>query len=193
MHRVQPAFQHTPVEHIEALFALRAADDLADTGCEHVHRRNRPLVVGKAHVKRLDFLWIVHQHGRTVDVLFGYVALMLRLQVNAPLHRILKFLLRVLKHLDRIAVIHPYEFGFDNVFEFCDQAFLDALFKKRHIVGALGEYGGNNVFQQRFGKCRVIAQIGKSDFRFDHPEFRQVPRGVGILCAESRAEGVHLR
>jgi hypothetical protein len=32
---------HARVEHVEALLALAAADDLADAGREHVHRRDR--------------------------------------------------------------------------------------------------------------------------------------------------------
>src|SRR5712691_10676789 len=41
------------VQHIEALLALAAADDLADAGRQHVHRRDSPAVVVDAHVERL--------------------------------------------------------------------------------------------------------------------------------------------
>src|SRR5688500_1689905 len=36
--RVQAHLADAPVEHVEALFALRAADDLADARRENVHR-----------------------------------------------------------------------------------------------------------------------------------------------------------
>src|SRR2546423_1539507 len=50
---------HPGIEYLEALFALTAADDLADTGREHVHCRHRPVVVVDAHVERLDLLRVV--------------------------------------------------------------------------------------------------------------------------------------
>src|SRR5437899_9063585 len=42
---VQLGFGHACVEHVEPFLALAAADDLADPGCKHVHRRDGPAVV----------------------------------------------------------------------------------------------------------------------------------------------------
>src|SRR5687767_3303254 len=47
---------HARVEHVEALLALAAADDLADAGREDVHRGDGLAVVVDAHVERLDLL-----------------------------------------------------------------------------------------------------------------------------------------
>src|SRR5574341_2374389 len=43
-----------PVEHVEALLALRAADDLPDLRHQHVHGADRLPVTVQAHVERLD-------------------------------------------------------------------------------------------------------------------------------------------
>src|SRR5271169_6376360 len=53
---VDVALGHARVEHFEPLLALAAADDLADPGCEHVHRRDRPPVVVDPHVEGFDRL-----------------------------------------------------------------------------------------------------------------------------------------
>ena len=39
--------------------------------------------------------------------------------------------------------------------------------------------------------AHVVAEVGKGDFRFDHPEFRQMARGVAVLGAKGGPEGVH--
>ena len=39
MLRIEPELRHALVENIEPFLALRAADDFADAGREHVHRR----------------------------------------------------------------------------------------------------------------------------------------------------------
>jgi uncharacterized protein YbaA (DUF1428 family) len=41
-----------PVQHFKPLLALAAADDLADPGCEHVHRCDGPAVVVEPHIDR---------------------------------------------------------------------------------------------------------------------------------------------
>src|SRR5262245_27548257 len=57
--RIEPELRHAPVEDVETLLALRAADDLADAGREHVERGDRFRIVVEAHVERLDLLGIV--------------------------------------------------------------------------------------------------------------------------------------
>jgi len=57
----------------------------------------------------------------------------LRLQVDAPLHRELEFLVRPFEHLDRLAIIQMHEFRADDPFEFGDQPLLDALVEKGEI------------------------------------------------------------
>ena len=190
--RIEPALDHALVEHIEPLFALRSADDFADPRRQHVHRCHGFFVVGQAHVKRLDLFRIIHQHRRAVDMLLGDVALVLGLQIDTPLHRVIEYFLCVFQHLDRIGVIHANEFARDHIFQLGNQTLLNPLLEKRHIVGALSEHRRDDGFQQCFGECGVVAQIGKGDFRLDHPEFGEMARGVGILGAKRRPEGIDL-
>jgi hypothetical protein len=56
----------------------------------------------------------IHHDDRLFRVLLGQVALVLRLQVDAPVDRELEFLVRALEHLDRLAVIHTHEFPSPN-------------------------------------------------------------------------------
>ena len=64
---------------------------------------------------------------------FAYFSLVLRLQVDAPVDRELKFLVRPLEHLDRLAVLHVHEFRADDALELCDQPLLDALVEKGQV------------------------------------------------------------
>jgi hypothetical protein len=95
--------------------------DLADPRCEHVHRRDRPAVVVQPHVEGFDGLRVVHHDDRLLRVFLGQIALVLRLQVDAPLDREFELLVRPLEHLDRLAAIHMHEFRTDDPLELCDQ------------------------------------------------------------------------
>jgi hypothetical protein len=76
---VDAALGHAPVEYLEPLLALAAADDLADPLRQHVHRRDRPAVVVEAHVEGFDGLRLVHHDDRLFRVLLGQIALVLGL------------------------------------------------------------------------------------------------------------------
>jgi hypothetical protein len=144
------------MRHLEPLLALAAADDLADAGGEHVHGRDGPAVVVLAHVERLDVLRVVHDDDRPADVLLGEPALVLGLQVDAPLHRELELLLRLLEEANGLGVVEPLEGGRDDALELLHHALLDALVEERHVVGALGEHRLQHVLQQSLGQVGVV-------------------------------------
>jgi hypothetical protein len=66
-------------------------------------------------------------------VLLGQIALVLRLQVDAPFDRELELLLRPLEHSDRLAVIHMQEFRADDPLECRDQPLLDPLVEEGEV------------------------------------------------------------
>jgi hypothetical protein len=66
-------------------------------------------------------------------VFLGQIALVLRLQVDAPFDRELEVLVGALEHLDRLAVIHMHEFRADDALALRDQPLLDALIEKGEI------------------------------------------------------------
>jgi hypothetical protein len=63
----------------------------------------------------------------------GEIALVRRLQVDAPFDREFEFLVRPLEYLDRLAVIHMHELRADDPFEFRDQPLLDPLVEEGEI------------------------------------------------------------
>jgi hypothetical protein len=88
---VDAALGHIAVQHVEPLLALAAADDLADPRRQallHLFSRNR-----------------LNAGFSTISVFFEQVALVLRLQVDAPLDRKFEFLVPALKHSDSVGVI----------------------------------------------------------------------------------------
>ena len=102
--RIEALLLHPFFEDVEAFLALAAADDFADTGDQHVHGSNRFAVVVDTHVERLQRARIVVQDDGVLEVLLGQESLMLRLQVDAPLDRILERLARLEKNINRIGV-----------------------------------------------------------------------------------------
>src|SRR5580700_6506973 len=96
-------------------------------------------VVVHPHIERLDVLRVVHHDHGLLSVLLGEIALVLRLQVDAPAHRKLELLLGAFEHLDRLAVIHAHEIGRDDAFELCHQTLLDPLVEEGEILVPLLE------------------------------------------------------
>ena len=45
---------------------------------------------------------------------------------------------------------------------------------------------------QAFGQIHEVVEFGIGDFRFDHPEFREMAARLGFFRAKSRAERIHL-
>jgi len=120
-----------------ALLALAAADHLADPRRQYVHRCDGAAIVVDAHVERFDGLWVVHRDDRLLRVFLGQIALVLRLQIDAPVDRELEFLVRPLEHFDSLAVIHIHEFRADDPFELCDEPLLDAPVEESEVLLAL--------------------------------------------------------
>jgi hypothetical protein len=115
------------------LLTLAAADDLADPWRQYVHRCDGPAIVVQPHVEGLDCLRVVHHDYRLFRVLLGQIALVLRLQVGAPVDGELELLVRPLENFDRLAVVHMREFRADDPFEFRDQPILDALVEEGEV------------------------------------------------------------
>ena len=55
------------------------------------------------------------------------------------------------------------------------------------VQGVLDE-----VFHELLGELHVVVDVVEGHFRLDHPELREVARGVGVLRPEGGAEGVDL-
>ena len=65
--------------------------------------------------------------------------------------------------------------------------------KNSRSSGAVLANVADEVFHDLLGQIHVALQIAEGHLRLDHPELVGVPRGVRVLRAEGRAEGVNLR
>ena len=126
-----------------------------------------------------------------MHVLLGQKALMLALQINAPLDRVFELFLRVLQNFDGLRVVHAHKIAVNHGLQLGNHPLFDAFVEKLHVVGALGKHRLEDKFQQGLGQRRVIGQVGKGDFGLDHPEFSEMAAGIGVLSPERWAEGVN--
>ena len=136
MRRIDVELRHAAIEVIETFFALRSADDFADAGRQHVHRRDGFAVVVQAHVERLDLLRIIHHDDGTADVFLGEIALVLGLQIVAPFDREVELLAGLFQDFDRIGVVDALERRVDECFEARDDGLLLTLGEELHVVHA---------------------------------------------------------
>ena len=69
-------------------------------------------------------------------------------------------------------------------------AFVHKLAKQREVFGAMLQRAPRHSFHELFGQVHIPPQITEGHLRLDHPELRGMARGVRVLGAEGRAEGV---
>ena len=101
---VKAELSHASGQHIEPFLTLRAADDLAYARNKAVGCGDGLAVVVQAHIKCLYLLGVIgDENGLFVD-LFGQVALMLGLKVDAPLDGVIKLFAAVFEDIDRLGV-----------------------------------------------------------------------------------------
>ena len=190
---VHAEFGDAALEDVEALLALGAADDLADAGNEAVGRGDGLAVVIEAHVEGLDGGRVVGDEGRLAEVLLGQVALVLGLEVDAPLDGVLELGaggLGVLQDLDGVGVGDAREVGAGDVLEALEQALVDELVEHLELVGAAVHDVANDVLEHVLGHVHLALEVAEGHLGLDHPELGGVATGVGVLGTEGRAEGV---
>ena len=109
---VETQLCHTGGEHLEALFALAAADDLAYAGNEAVGSGNGLAVIVEAHIEGLDLLGIIGDENGALENLFGEIALMLGLKVDAPLNGEVELMTAIFQHLNGFGVAYGMRLPF---------------------------------------------------------------------------------
>ncbi len=189
---VHAAFLHFCDQLIVVGLTLGAADDLADTGDEQVGGGNGLAVGVLFHIEGLDVLRVVDDKDRLVENLLGQVALVLGLEVNAPLHWELEVHGGLLEEFNGLGVVEDLEVVVDDVVEFLQEALLNALVEELHLLGAALQSLGDDGLHHFLGDFQDIRELGKGDFRLHMPELSHVALGVGVLGAERRAERVDL-
>ena len=50
----------------------------------------------------------------------------------------------------------------------------------------------NHLAQEAFRQVSIGSQVRKSDFRLDHPKFREMTAGIGVFRAKGRTKGINL-
>ncbi len=76
--------------------------------------------------------------------------------------------------------------------EALDEALVDKLVEHSEFIGAAVHDVADDVLEHVLGEVHIVGQVGKGDLGLDNPELGRVARGVGVLGAEGRAEGVHV-
>ena len=72
------------------------------------------------------------------------------------------------------------------------QPLVHELVKESHLLRSVLQHISDNVFQHALRQYHIILQIRKCHFRLNHPEFRCMAGGIGILRPEGGAEGVYV-
>ena len=188
----QTELLHALGEQVEPLLTLAAADDLADARHEAVRRGDGLAVVIHAHIKRLDVLRVIRDEHGLVEHLLGQVALVLGLQVDAPLDGVVELVAGLLQQLHGVGIGDAAEVVVHDVVQALEQALIHEGVEKLQLLWAFFEHGVDDELHHRFHALEVVVEVGERHLRLDHPELGGVALGVGVLGAERRTEGVHV-
>jgi len=116
----------------------------------------------------------------------------LGLQIAAPLHLIVKLVVVLLQQLYRLGIAHSAEVGIGHVLQPLQEALIHKGVKEGHLVRALLHHGPDDMLDHRLGHVHVPGQVAKGHLRLDHPEFRGVAGGIGLLGPEGGTEGIYV-
>ena len=117
---------------------------------------------------------------------------MLRLQVTAPGHLVVKGIIVLLQNLNGFRVGHMGEIGISHMLQALQQPLVHELIKERHLLRRILQYISDDIFQHGLRQHHIVLQIRKGHLRLNHPELRRMAGGVGILRPEGRAEGIYV-
>src|SRR5438552_3114862 len=169
--------------------ALRAADDLAVAfRRQHVYAQRQLSTLGvRLHVKRFYLRRIAMHHDRPVE-LRGKISLVRRAQVATPLELVIERALRVplLQPLYRFVISDARKRRL-HIFQLADIAPDGGQLVAAALQAALDDKA-DEVFRQ----LHDVVERSVGDFRLHHPEFCEVPAGLGFFRAKSWAEGINL-
>ena len=133
---------------------------------------------------------VVNQDDRTLEVLLDQVALVLRLQVAAPVAREFELAARSLQNLDALGVVKTLEVVVEHETEPVEQPLVPHLVHELEVLHAVVQRILDEVLEEVLGQFHVVLQVVKGGLGLNHPELRGVARRVGVLGAERGAEGV---
>ena len=190
--RLHAQLPNAALQQLQTFLALAAADDLADAGDKAVRRGHGLAVVVQAHVERLDLLGIVGDEHRLLVDLLGEIALVLGLEVGAPLHLVVELVVVFLQDLHRVGVADAAEIAGGHMLQTLLQPLVHEAVEELDLLRAALQHPADDVLDHGLGHVHVAGQIAEGHLRLDHPELGGVALGVGIFGAEGRAKGVHI-
>ena len=190
--RIHAQFPDAPLQQVQPLLALGPADDLPDAGHQAVGGGHGLPVVVQAHIEGLNLLGIIGDEDRLAEDLLGEEALVLGLEVAAPVHGVLEFVAGVFQKLHRLGVAHPGKIGGGHVREPLHQALVHKGVEEGHLVGTLLHNGVDDILDHGLGHVHIALEVAEGHLWLNHPELCGMARGVGLLCPEGGAEGVDI-
>lgn len=102
---------------------------------------------------------------------------------------LLRFLL---EQLYRLSVCDYFEVFMDYILQSGDQSLLYKLVEELEVLVVVAQDVAETVLDESLGEFHVVEYISKCDFRLNHPELSQMPRGVRVFSAESWAECIDI-
>ena len=180
------------LQDVKVVLTLAAADDLADAGNQTVHSGHGLAVGIQLHVERLDLLGVIRDENGLLEDLLREEALVLGLQVAAPVDGVLKLVVVLFQQGDGVGVGDAAKFVVQDVVQPVKQSLVNEFVEEVHFLGSVLQNVGDDILDHGLGQLHIILQVSKGDFRLDHPEFGGMAGGVGVFSPEGGAEGINV-
>ena len=160
---------------------------------EDIHGTNRFAIFVHLHVERLDFFRIVGQNDGTLEVFFHEVAFVFAGEVCTPMHgefKLMSVCHGFFEDLDAFCVGESHEVMFHHEVKTFQQGLVNHLVEELKVVGTVLQRPFHTIFDEVLCEVHVVMNVVECDFRFNHPEFCEVTRCVGVLGTEGWSKGV---
>ena len=123
-------------------------------------------------------------------MLLHQVALVLRLQVAAPVAGKFELAARSLQYFDAFGVVEALEIVLQHEAQPLQQPRIPHLVHELEVLAAVLQRIADQVLEEVLGQLHVVLQVVERRLGLDHPELRRMARRIGVLGAERGAEGV---
>ena len=180
---------------IVALLTNRTTDDLTDLRKEDIGTLHGLAILIDLHIEGLDILRIIGHDNGFLEVLLYEETLVLRSEIIAPCAGELEFLAvldGLLEDIDTFGIGQTNELGVYYTLQTLDQTLVHKLVEELEVIHTMIECPANAELDEVLLEVHEFLLLDEGHFGLNHPELCQVTRGIAVLGAESRTEGIDL-
>ena len=117
---------------------------------------------------------------------------MLCLQIAAPGHFIIKFIVGLFQKLNGLCIGNMGKLRVQHMVQPVQESLVNKGVEEVHLLRRILQHIADHIFQHSLCHLHIVLKICKSHLRLDHPELSRMAGSIGILCPECWTKGIDI-